>query len=106
MDFVSNHTACRDSQAEGSTAEHFSKEDGIVPDMQFSPERIQELIQIHKERFDEELTVDEASEMGARLVELLTLLAQPLPSEIAARQKSSTPPSSPDSSAPSSQQSL
>lgn len=82
------------------------EEDGIVLGMQFSPERIQELIQIHKEECGEDLTVDEASEMGARLVELFALLAQPLPSEIAARQKSSTPPSSPASSAPPSQQHL
>lgn len=74
-----------------------------MPSMQFSPERLQELIQIHKEEHDEDLTIDEASEMGARLVELFTLLAQPLPSERAAREGKATQPPSPDSSAPSSQ---
>lgn len=73
--------------------------------MQFSPERIQELIEIHKEECDEDLTVDEASEVGARLVELMILLRQPLPSERAAREGKATPPSDSDHdpSAPSSQ---
>lgn len=76
----------------------------MVLSMQFSPERLQELIQIHKDECGEELTVEEASEMGARLVELFTLLARPLPSERAAREGKATPPSAPDSPVPPSQQ--
>lgn len=49
--------------------------------MQFSDQELDELRAIHRAEFGEEITRDEAAEMGDRIVRLLRLLLRPLPRE-------------------------
>ena len=43
-----------------------------------SDERIEELRRIYKKEYGEQLTMEEARDMGRRLVELYTILMKPL----------------------------
>lgn len=47
--------------------------------MQISDEAIKEYIQIYKDDFGEELSMEQAREIGTRLVELYLVLSRPLP---------------------------
>ena len=55
--------------------------------MRISDEALKEYIQICKQDFGEELTMDEAREIGTRLVELYLVLCRPLP-----KQEPTSPP--------------
>jgi hypothetical protein len=56
--------------------------------MQFSEKALNELRRIYREEFNEDITLDEAAEMGGRIVNLVRLLSRPLPEPSSA----STPP--------------
>ena len=47
--------------------------------MRFSNDALDEFCAIYRDEFGEEITRDDAQEMGARVVELLRLLLRPLP---------------------------
>ena len=47
--------------------------------MKLTPEALDEFRGIYLDEFGEEITRDEAQEMGTRLVDLLRLLLRPLP---------------------------
>lgn len=49
--------------------------------MEFSDEALNELREIYREEFHEEITRDQAAEIGTRVVELLRLLLRPLPGD-------------------------
>jgi len=51
--------------------------------MHVSDEAVKEYIQLYREDFGEELTIEEAREITSRLVELYRALCRPLPAEIA-----------------------
>ncbi len=56
--------------------------------MKLTPEALDEFRAIYRDEFGEEITRDEAQEMGTRLVDLLRLLLRPLPNA----QRASPPP--------------
>lgn len=47
--------------------------------MRFSDDALDELREIYREEFQEEITRDQAAEIGARLVTLIRLVIRPLP---------------------------
>ena len=47
--------------------------------MKLTPEALDEFRRIYEDEFGEEITRDQAQEMGTRLVDLLRLLLRPLP---------------------------
>lgn len=47
--------------------------------MRFTDDALDEFRAIYRDEFGEEITRDQAQEMGARLVDLLRLLLRPLP---------------------------
>lgn len=49
--------------------------------MRFSNDVLDEFRAIYRDEFGEEITRDEAQEMGTRVVELLRLLLRPLPGD-------------------------
>jgi hypothetical protein len=57
-----------------------------------SDERLKEFRRIYKETYNEELTLQEASEMAHRLVALYELLLRPLPGEHAPHPGAPEPP--------------
>lgn len=50
-----------------------------VKDMKLTPEALDEFRGIYLDEFGEDITRDQAQEMGSRLVDLLRLLLRPLP---------------------------
>ena len=48
--------------------------------MRFTDDALDEFRTIYRDEFGEDITRDEAQEMGTRVVELLRLLLRPLPS--------------------------
>jgi hypothetical protein len=47
--------------------------------MQFSDKAIDELRRIYREEFQQEITPDQAAEIGTRLLDLVKLLRRPMP---------------------------
>jgi aldehyde:ferredoxin oxidoreductase len=60
--------------------------------MKSPPDRIEEFRRLYKEAYGEEISVEEASEMASRLLDLYRLLMRPLPGENEKGPLSRTPP--------------